>query len=967
MQGAYSSTHCNPRSYFVRPLLFPRLLWLFLCLLATWGVVQYDQERLRQRARAQWQRELDTQSAQLQAHLDSVAQHNQALALSLEQERRTQADFLTALVQRTHAAQPLLRHTLITRQYKGIFVYPLEGNEAVVGINYDLRPEFMSSIARTIRTRAPVLEAPVRLMQTGENALIVRSAIFAREPGSTFPDVFWGHVASVVELPVLLRTSGLLAHSNDWALSIQAHYAQDDPTRPAPVSRLVWGQELDPNADILARASVVLDRSTWEIRTVALHPEIYPRYPLQRQGLICLLGALLGGGPWVWAWRWRHKHDPPPTSAAPSSLFSSLPSESRFPTPPHGSGYCGARWGLRTVLLWALLLPVPALVGVTAWLSFQASIDAAHELEQRQASEVARRIYERTVAFFDIPRQMVIYNAEQFRTGQLNIEQPEAVQRNFLLQLRHQPLLTFLSLGTYDNAYYSASHPPLGQDKALRALRAGPRTGHKMQMYRVDDDYRPSTTVMLGTGQFYPHQRLWYQTAKSTNALCWYPTYRYAINDAEKQYEALGLGMSTPLYDTQQRFVGVLAADVALSQLSTFLRTQMQTLGGLAFLTENSGELLASSDDQPIYHLQDGSALVGQVGQGGKVQRIRAVESAHALTRSSQEAVAAQKTAQGRRRIRWQGLDYLLNWHTVALPNGPTFTLVVALPQSHFDGPARQTLHQVVILALGFGVIGVLLVLWLAQHLASPLLSLHRWAGQLAQGQWQSPPPLPSTVREVADLSHTLGDMAQRLQRHTEELEQRVAARTADLEQVNRQLEELATTDALTGIANRRHFDRMLAAECARAQRSGLPLALLMLDVDYFKPYNDHYGHLAGDAVLQAVAAALQSRVCRAGDLLARYGGEEFVVIAVNTNAAAACELGEALRAAVADLRWPHAHAPLGHVTVSVGVTVCGRMVAGFAQQGLRQADLALYQAKGQGRNQVALWHSDDGSLMPNI
>lgn len=934
----------------VRYSIFTRLLWFGICVLAAWGTSQYDRYRSFQSVRARWQQVLTAQSAQLQAHLDSIAQHNQALATKLAQEPHTDAAFLTPLIQHTLAAQPLIRNTLVTREYKGIFVYPLAGNEAVVGLNYALRPEFLDSIERARRAQSAVLDAPVRLIQTGENALIARSAIFvpALHAGvhAKEPHTFWGHVASVVELPVLLRASGLLGYENDWSLCITTQTQPHQPHQStAPdvaqrigsggasvpaLRRVVWGQLPAHDAPILAQTQVRVSDVTWQLTATALPSSAVQEYPLERWVLIATLWGMLGVLPLL-HWWWISQ------SYAKSAAHGHLDHHSHKGR------------GLRAVLLMMLLLPVPVLVGVTALLSFQASIGAAHELEQRQASEVAQRIHDRTTAFFDIPRQMLIYNAEQFRTGQLDLAQPKVVQSNFLLQLRHQPLLTFLSIGTHDNAYYSASRPPLGQDKSLRALSAGAHTNYRMQMHRVDDDYSLSTEVILGDGVFHAHQRPWYQAAVTSSAVRWYPTYRYAINDPAKQYETLGMGMATPLYDNAHRFVGVLAADVALSQLSTFLRTQMQPLGGLAFLTEHSGELLASSNEQLIYRLQNhGTAHAG-------VQRIRATDSTHPLTRSSQEAVLAEKMPQGRRRMQLQGVDYLLNWQSITLPNGPTFTLVVALPQSHFNGPARQTLHQVVVLALMFGLAGVLLALWLAQRLASPLLSLHRWAGKLAQGHWQSPPPLQSTVREVTELSETLGDMAQRLQRHTEELEQRVAARTAALEQVNRQLEELATTDALTDIANRRHFDRVLAAECARAQRSGLPLALLMLDVDNFKPYNDHYGHPAGDAILQAVAAALQSRVCRAGDLLARYGGEEFVVIAVNTHATAAQELGEALRDAVAQLQLPHIHAPLGYVTVSVGVTVRHPVDASFAEQGLQQADQALYRAKAQGRNQVVM------------
>jgi diguanylate cyclase (GGDEF)-like protein len=186
-------------------------------------------------------------------------------------------------------------------------------------------------------------------------------------------------------------------------------------------------------------------------------------------------------------------------------------------------------------------------------------------------------------------------------------------------------------------------------------------------------------------------------------------------------------------------------------------------------------------------------------------------------------------------------------------------------------------------------------------------------------------------------------------------LEQRVAERTAQLEEANRQLATLSITDGLTGLANRRHFDDVLRAECARATRSSQPLAVIMLDVDYFKRYNDCYGHQAGDACLVRVAQALAGGMRRASDLAARYGGEEFAIILPNTDAAAARQLGEALCGAIAGLHIAHECADAGQVTISAGIALHAGPGAPHPDALLRQADAALYQAKGAGRNRVVL------------
>lgn len=186
-------------------------------------------------------------------------------------------------------------------------------------------------------------------------------------------------------------------------------------------------------------------------------------------------------------------------------------------------------------------------------------------------------------------------------------------------------------------------------------------------------------------------------------------------------------------------------------------------------------------------------------------------------------------------------------------------------------------------------------------------------------------------------------------------LERRVAERTEQLEDANRKLATLSITDGLTGLSNRRHFDDVLRAECARATRVGQPLAVIMLDVDYFKLFNDRHGHLAGDACLIRVAHALAAGMRRAGDLTARYGGEEFSIVLPNTGADEAQQVGEALRRAIEDLGIVHASTQAQQVTISVGIAVQPPPGAIDPDALLRLADAALYQAKDAGRNCVVL------------
>jgi len=188
--------------------------------------------------------------------------------------------------------------------------------------------------------------------------------------------------------------------------------------------------------------------------------------------------------------------------------------------------------------------------------------------------------------------------------------------------------------------------------------------------------------------------------------------------------------------------------------------------------------------------------------------------------------------------------------------------------------------------------------------------------------------------------------------RESAEYQSRIAR--LEVEDLNWSLEQLAMQDGLTGLANRRHFDHMLAIELARSVRDQMPVSLLMLDVDHFKLYNDNYGHLRGDACLKKIAVALRASLRRPSDLAARYGGEEFAVILPNCDAEGALSVAELIRLEVHQLELEHRSNPQGVVTVSLGVSTleCPSKMA-LPSDLIEAADGALYESKHKGRDQV--------------
>lgn len=166
-------------------------------------------------------------------------------------------------------------------------------------------------------------------------------------------------------------------------------------------------------------------------------------------------------------------------------------------------------------------------------------------------------------------------------------------------------------------------------------------------------------------------------------------------------------------------------------------------------------------------------------------------------------------------------------------------------------------------------------------------------------------------------------------------------------------LEKISLQDGLTEIPNRRYFDQKLAEEWARSSRNDQSLALLMVDIDQFKPFNDHYGHGAGDECLRRVAQALRRVPTRATDLVARYGGEEFVVLLPETDTRGAQHVAQTMLEAVRSLEVTHDYSDVApHVTISIGGAIQSRQHPKPSAEDLKKAaDTALYQAKTNGRN----------------
>ena len=240
-------------------------------------------------------------------------------------------------------------------------------------------------------------------------------------------------------------------------------------------------------------------------------------------------------------------------------------------------------------------------------------------------------------------------------------------------------------------------------------------------------------------------------------------------------------------------------------------------------------------------------------------------------------------------------------------------------------------------------------------------------------GLWISPPGDPAiawinrffgvlTISIVGVICLHLDRIEQELRQSVTELQERaqkLLTSASELGIANQKLEALASLDGLTGIANRRQLDTVLKNEWDRAQRRGTPFSVVLIDLDDFKAYNDHYGHQAGDQCLKRVAWTLSSAIKRPADVIGRYGGEEFLVLLPDTDEQGAFLLAEALRTKVEALKIMNTDVTT--ITMSAGVATAKPSRMTESEACIHAADQALYKAKARGKNRVETWAGGEG------
>jgi diguanylate cyclase (GGDEF)-like protein len=379
----------------------------------------------------------------------------------------------------------------------------------------------------------------------------------------------------------------------------------------------------------------------------------------------------------------------------------------------------------------------------------------------------------------------------------------------------------------------------------------------------------------------------------------------------------------------------VMIAAIDLKWMSELMRRRTQRLGMSAVLVDGTGTVLAASRPEDSVHV--GHPLVEK--------KLLAAVSNHEID-TEKDSGSMLFTSEGGEKLEV----------TFARVEGTQARMIVTINESQLLGEIDRSIRAAYI-QLGLLVLFALLGGWLAGErlIIRPISIITSLAERFGHGDLSSPEDDMRLPPEFQPLARAFGRMAMQLREREREL---VAT--------NDRLQVMASVDMISGLANRRGLQNRLEFEWKKAEQTGGPVSLIMIDVDHFKLFNDTYGHLEGDKCLRQVGEALAAIAGEVSGFAARYGGEEFCLLLPKTNGIAAMDIGERVRAAVEDLHIPHSMSAFQYITVSAGMAAVAPGQASSVQDLIEAADAALYAAKHRGRNTVvahALIRSDDNPL----
>jgi len=572
------------------------------------------------------------------------------------------------------------------------------------------------------------------------------------------------------------------------------------------------------------------------------------------------------------------------------------------------------RW--TSIRMWftiPFLLQLFITIGLIGFFLVQDNINSSKlvlkELQGQMLKQVKDQLSERLQEAMHLNQT----NAASLQAGILELEFPLKRERYFVNHIKAFPNVAMTFIALADGSVYGASRTA---DDQIHVVRSDSTTGGDLWYYRTAD-LGEGTEVVRKIPGFDMRTRPWYSQAVEAGGPVFSNKYHHLV------FQEPAITAGYPVYDREQRLIGVFGVVYLISWLGDTLRSLPTGTSGQVFVADSTGLLIAGSP------MQEGEGTL--------------ISASLALPLNENQDDLPGFTLDGRHY--YVGIsdfeEYGTHWKIYAI-----------LAEDDFLGGMKKATVQTVLILVVLLLLSLLFAFWLAGWVTKPIVSLNKAAKELAKGNRIS---IPDDGRkdELGELTRSFNEMGIKLTGLLSHLEEEVKLRTQELRERNEELQRLSFSDSLTGIANRRRFDATFNSVWNSALRYQRPIALLMLDIDFFKNYNDTYGHQAGDDCLKSIGSLLKNKVRRSSDLAARYGGEEFAVLLQDMEKYKIAGLAEDIRKSVQELNIEHETSPFQKVTISIGCAYMIPTPEKTPAELIEMADRALYQAKKTGRNRV--------------
>ncbi|MEM7773087.1 MAG: diguanylate cyclase [Cyanobacteria bacterium P01_E01_bin.6] len=598
------------------------------------------------------------------------------------------------------------------------------------------------------------------------------------------------------------------------------------------------------------------------------------------------------------------------------------------------------RLPLQMVLTLPFVIQVTTVVGIVGYLSFKNGQTAVNNLASQLRNELSARILQELEETVESPYIINQINANSLIRGDIDIISGKG-EHQLWQQAKVFPSTNLIYCGSEaEGALLGVGRSNGGLGESLVIQTSNISTNNIFHYYEIDATGNRSFLQSKGSQVFDARIRPWYEAAAAKGGATWSDIYLDFV------VQLPTITAAVPVYaETDERLLGVCATDIILSEeLNSFLEQLVIGKSGIAFITDPSGTLVATSTSESI-----------TTGSGPTTTLLTARDSSNQLIRGVIGHLAI--TFDGLQNVQSNQLDMVLDGrhHFLEVSRfqdtyGLDWIVVLVVPEADFMEQIHENTRMTLLLCMLAFMITILMGSLISAWLTKPILTLNKTAQELADGHWDEAVEL-NRVDEIGELSRAFAHMAHQLKDAFSTMERRVEERTNELVLANQELQRLSQMDGLTQVANRRHFDTCIELEWKRLSREQKSLALLICDVDFFKQYNDTYGHQAGDRCLQQVAGALTQCVRRPADVVARYGGEEFAIILPDTDIEGATVLAKQIQERLSRLHIPHISSSRAYVTISIGINGLIPNSKDNLQAFILATDQALYIAKSEGRD----------------